>query len=154
MLKIIGQALLFIAPCLLAGGIGAVATQTSVNTWYPTLTKPWFTPPNWLFPVAWTILYVLMGVAAYLVWRERPGVQAALIAFAVQLALNAAWSVVFFGQRSIGGGLVVIGLLLAALIVTTWLFYGHARWAAILMVPYLLWVIYATALNIAIWRMN
>ena len=153
-LKAAATALAFIALCEGVGLIAGLATQSSVETWYPTLTKPFFTPPNWLFAPVWTLLYALMGVAAYLVWRRRPGVQRALVLFGVQLALNAAWSIVFFGERSISGGLVVILLLLAALLATLAAFWHHARWAGGLLVPYVIWVGYATALNAGLWWLN
>ncbi len=141
-----------------AGAIGAVATQSSVATWYKTLEKPAFTPPNWLFGPAWITLYTLMGIAAWLVWRKGgfsdPAVRVALIAYGVQLLINTAWSPVFFGARMPGAGLVVIVALLVAIVVTIYFFAQHSPAAAWLMVPYLLWVCYATALNFEIWRLN
>ena len=148
------QILAFIVLCEGVGLIAGLATQSSVETWYPTLAKPFFTPPDWLFAPVWTVLYALMGIAAHLVWRRRPGVQRALVLFGVQLALNAAWSLVFFGGRSISGGLVVILLLLAALLATLVAFWRRSRWAGALLVPYVVWVGYATALNAGIWWLN
>ena len=139
------------------GVSGAVATVEAVRDWYPTLEKPWFTPPNWLFGPAWTTLYAMMGVAAYLVWRhgwEQGAVKAALVAYGVQLALNALWSPVFFGLRAPGPGLVVIVALWIAIAVTIVWFGRVSTIAAWLMVPYLAWVTYATALNFEIWRLN
>lgn len=156
-LKAAGQALLFVLACEAVGLLAGLATQSSVETWYRTLDKPFFTPPGWLFAPVWMLLYALMGVAAYLVWRlgtERRSVRTALAAFAGQLALNGAWSLVFFGLQSIGGALVVILLLLAMLMFTAWLFGSLSRPAGGLLVPYLLWVAYATALNAGIFVLN
>jgi tryptophan-rich sensory protein len=143
--------------CEAVGVVAAVATQASVQTWYPTLAKPFFTPPDWLFAPVWIVLYAMMGVAAAFVWRlgtgER-GVQVALAVFVAQLVLNAAWSLVFFGARSITGGLVVIAVLWLALAATAWLFFGLRPLAGWLLVPYLAWVSYALALNAALWRLN
>jgi len=142
--------------CELAGIIPSILTAEDVATWYPTLAKPVFTPPSWLFGPVWTTLYLLMGVALYLVWRsDRSRVRrVALAAFGVQLVLNAAWSLVFFGSRAIFGGLVVIVALLAVILATMALFARIDRRAAALLVPYLLWVGFATALNYELWRLN
>lgn len=149
--------LIGIVLCEAVGALAGVATQSSVNTWYPTLAKPGFTPPDWLFAPVWITLYAMMGIAAGVVWTKRGkqrGVRPALVAFGVQLVLNAAWSFVFFGAQSIGGGLVVIVLLLAAIAETIRRMAPLSRWAAMLLVPYLLWVAYATALNGALWWLN
>jgi len=140
-----------------AGLLGAWATATSVREWYPTLAKPWFTPPNWIFGPAWTTLYALMGIAAYLVWTHGSSkgvVKIALATYGLQLLLNAAWSPVFFGLRAPGPGLIVIVLLWFAIVVTIVWFHRVSSVAACLMIPYLLWVTYATALNVEIWRLN
>lgn len=149
--------LAWVAACLLVGGLGGLATSSSVRTWYPTLEKPAWNPPAWLFGPVWTALYVAMGVAAARVharagsWRAaRP----ALDLFAVQLALNGAWSALFFGARSPLAGLVDIVLLLAALLLTLRAFARVDRVAAWLLVPYAGWVAFATALNLALWRLN
>ncbi|PSR00635.1 MAG: TspO protein [Bacteroidetes bacterium QS_9_68_14] len=150
----------FVAGVLLCEGVGVVAavvTQRSVQTWYPALEKPFFTPPDWLFAPVWIVLYAAMGVAAALVWREgseQRAVQVALGIFAAQLLLNGAWSVVFFGMRSLGGGLVVIAALWGTLAATAWLFFPLRAAAGWLLIPYLAWVTYAVALNAAIWGMN
>ena len=149
--------LLAIVICEGVGAVAGFATQSSVNTWYPALTKPFFTPPDWLFAPVWITLYALMGVAAWLVWRQggqRPVVRTALGWFALQLVLNGAWSFAFFGAQSPGGGLAVIALLWAALVVTTQRFFQLHRGAGGLLVPYLAWVTYAAALNAAIWWLN
>jgi len=136
--------------------MAAWATQTSVTTWYPTLTKPGFTPPNWLFAPVWTVLYAFMGIAAALVWRsgEEPPARQALWWFGIQLLLNGGWSFAFFWARSPALGLVVIGLLWAAVVGTTERFFRVRTAAGGLLVPYLLWVTYAAALNGGIWLLN
>lgn len=142
--------------CELAGIVPSLLTADQVATWYPTLAKPAFTPPSWLFGPVWTTLYLLMGVALYLVWRSDRGRarRAALAVFGVQLVLNAAWTMVFFGAQAILGGLVVVLALLAAILATVAAFARVDRRAAALLVPYLLWVGFATALNYEIWRLN
>lgn len=141
----------------LVGAVAAVATQSSVGTWYPTLAKPWFTPPDAVFAPVWITLYAVMGVASWRIWIQggrRARVQMALTAYGVQLVLNGAWSVVFFGLRSISGGLVTILFLLAALGLTIRLFARVDRLSAWLLAPYLAWTAYATALNAALCWMN
>lgn len=152
-----GGLLLAVAICQGVGALAGWVTAGPVETWYPALDKPFFTPPNWLFAPAWITLYTLMGIAAYLVARKgwrRPAVRGALAVFGGQLVLNGAWSFVFFGAQSPGGGLVVIAALLGAIIWTMVRFFPLQRWAGWLLVPYLLWVSYATALNAAIWWLN
>lgn len=143
--------------CEAVGLIAGWATQTSVFTWYPTLTKPTFTPPNWLFGPVWGVLYALMGIAAFLVWErsteDRAG-QVALVLFGIQLVLNGAWPFAFFGARSPALGLVVIVLLWGVLAWTVERFFRVRRVAGWLLVPYLLWVTYALALNLGIWILN
>lgn len=141
----------------LAGILGAFFTRAAIPGWYALLNKPSFTPPNWLFGPAWITLYLLMGIAAYLVWRKglpAPGVRPALAVFLVQLALNALWSPVFFGLRSPLAGAVVIVLLWLAIVITIFLFWQVAKPAALLLIPYILWVSYASVLNISIWLLN
>ena len=140
--------------CLAVGALGGWVTATSVKTWYPLLSKPGFTPPDWLFGPVWTALYVLMGIAAWRVWRADAKARNALAVFVVQLALNLAWSVVFFGLRKIGAAVAVIVLLEAAILTTMAAFWRVDRSAAALLLPYALWVAFATVLNIAVWRLN
>lgn len=150
-------ALGFVLGCEAVGLLAAWATQMSVTTWYPTLAKPWFTPPDWLFAPVWTVLYAVMGVAAFLVWRlgpDRPKVRGALAWFVGQLALNAGWSFAFFGARSPALGLLVIAALWGSLAWTTVRFARLRPLAGGLLVPYLLWVSYAAALNLGIWLLN
>ncbi|MBZ6077698.1 TspO/MBR family protein [Microvirga puerhi] len=149
--------LIAVLPVAAAGVLGTIATTPNIPTWYAGLAKPGFTPPNWLFGPVWTLLYALM---AYALWRilslpsDRPGRRTAIAAFFVQLVLNALWSWAFFGAHSPLAGLVVIAALLIAIIATIHAFWPLDRTAAGLLVPYLAWVIYATALNAAIWRLN
>jgi tryptophan-rich sensory protein len=151
------RALTAIVPVVLAAVLGNLATSPNIPTWYAGLTKPGFTPPNWVFGPVWTILYIMMAAAA---WRVlslssgRPGRTAALAAFFVQLALNAAWSFAFFAAHSPLAGLIVIGALIAAIAWTIRAFWPIDRTAAWLLVPYAAWVAYAAALNFSIWRLN
>jgi tryptophan-rich sensory protein len=146
-----------IVTCLGAGAIGSIFTRSAIPTWYATLEKPSFNPPNWLFAPVWTFLYILMGVAAFLVWRkglENRQVRIALIVFLIQLVLNALWSVVFFGLESPLYGLIVISILWIAILVTVIKFFRISRVASVLMWPYLLWVTFAAVLNSSIWLLN
>jgi tryptophan-rich sensory protein len=143
--------------CQLAGAIGSVFTASSVKSWYPTLIKPSFNPPSWLFGPVWITLYAMMGVALYLVWREKQAgkeVRLAMWIFLTQLAVNAAWSIVFFGLKNIGGALFVIVALWLMIAVSIWLFFPIKKAAAWLLAPYLLWVSFASVLNFALWRLN
>jgi len=143
----------FIGLCFLAAALGGRATASSVGTWYRTLTKPAWNPPGWVFGPVWTLLYAMMAVAAWLVWRQV-GWGGALAVFGVQLALNVVWSFCFFGRRSPLAGLVDIVLLWAAIALTLVWFWRVNRLAGLLFVPYLWWVTFAAALNFSIWRLN
>ena len=146
-----------IVACQCAGLIGSIFTTPAIPTWYETLAKPSFTPPNWLFAPAWVTLYVLMGVAVFLVWRKGLGiknVKAALITFLVQLVLNVLWSAIFFGAKSLVGGAVVIVLLWIAILFTILRFFKISTVAGGLLIPYILWVTFASALNISILALN
>lgn len=143
--------------CELVGASGSVFTVTSLDSWYATVEKPWFNPPNWVFGPVWTLLFALLGVAAWLVWRAGLGdraVQVALAAFAAQYVLNVGWSAAFFGLESPAFGLTVITALWAAIVVTGVAFARVDRRAAALLVPYLAWVTFAALLNYEIWRLN
>jgi tryptophan-rich sensory protein len=145
----------WVALCLAAGAVGAVASVRAAD-FYLQLQRPGWAPPPWLFGPVWTVLYVLMGVAAWLVWRERGWTRArsALSLFVVQLACNAAWTWLFFAWRR--GELALADIvLLAALIVATMAAFARVRTlAAALLVPYLLWVLFATALTASVWQRN
>jgi len=142
--------------CFAAAGLGSVATTPNIPTWYATLAKPSWNPPNWLFGPVWTVLYICMAVAAWLVWRQGGLRQARtpLMLFAVQLALNAAWSWIFFGFHLPGAAFIEILVLLTAIAATTIAFWFRSKAAGILMVPYLGWVAFASVLNFTIWRLN
>jgi benzodiazapine receptor len=146
-----------IVACLAAGAIGSIFTRSAIPTWYATLVKPVFSPPNWLFAPVWTLLYILMGIAAFLVWRkglEKPQVRTALIIFLIQLILNVLWSVVFFGLKSPLYGFIVIALLGVVIIFTVLEFYSISLASSVLLWPYLLWVAFAMVLNESIWLLN
>ncbi len=143
--------------CEAAGIIGSFFTMSQIESWYVTLQMPAFSPPNYVFGPVWTTLYALMGVALFLVWREglnTQHVKKALGVFAVQLVLNSLWSIVFFGLHSPLGALVVIVALLVSIVWSMIEFYKISRAATWLLVPYLLWVSFATYLNAAIWYIN
>jgi len=156
-LKDIFKLLISIVACQCAGLIGSLATVTAIPTWYATLDKPPFTPPNWLFAPAWITLYLLMGISAFIVWRkglDSQPIRVALMVFLAQLILNALWSVVFFGLQSPLYGVVVIIALWIAILFTILNFYKISTAAAIILLPYILWVSFATVLNISIWILN
>jgi benzodiazapine receptor len=143
--------------CELAGIIGSIFTTPSIPGWYEGLSRPSFNPPNWLFAPVWTTLFALMGLAAYLVYEKglkKPEVKRALSVFAFQLLLNMLWSIVFFGAHMILGAVVVIVLLWAMILATILLFHRISRAAAYLLVPYILWVSFASVLNISLYVLN
>ena len=143
--------------CQCAGLVGSIFTMKAIPTWYAALEKPSFTPPNWLFAPAWVTLYILMGVAAFIIWRkgsEQWQVRMALITFLVQLVLNALWSVVFFGFKSPLAGVVVIVILWVAILFTILKFFKLSTVAGVLLLPYILWVSFAAILNISVWMLN
>lgn len=155
--KILGKVGISIAICLAIGFISGMATQSSVDTWYATLNKPFFTPPNWVFAPAWTTLYILMGWAAGLVWSRgthHAWVKTALYHFGLQLLLNGSWSIVFFGLREPFWALLVLIALLVMIVLTIKWFRIANKTAALLMVPYLAWVIFAGALNLGVVLLN
>jgi tryptophan-rich sensory protein len=146
----------FLLGCAGVSLVGAAITATSVGDWYQTIAKPSFNPPDWLFAPIWTTIYILIAVAG---WRAWPQAGTAMVsgAFAVyvaQLALNIGWSFLFFGLQKIGLALIEIVVLLAAIAVNIVLFWRLDRWAGVLLVPYLVWVAFATVLTAAIWRLN
>jgi benzodiazapine receptor len=143
--------------CQLAGLIGSLATVPSIPTWYESLKKPSFNPPNWIFGPVWTGLYTLMGISLFMVWQKRadhPQVKTALFFFFIQLILNALWSVAFFGLRSPLLGLIDIVLLWIAILLTIKSFFGISKTAALLLLPYILWVSFAVLLNFSLWILN
>lgn len=140
-----------------AGGIGTLFTFKAIPDWYAGLKKPPYTPPNGVFGPIWTALYILMGISVFLVWQKglaTSGVALAFILFWVQLVFNALWSVIFFGIRSKGGGvitIIVLWLLILASIITS---FRVSNWAGALLLPYIVWVSIASYLNIGIWVLN
>jgi len=143
--------------CQGAGVLGSVFTTPAISTWYAGLKKPPFNPPDWVFAPVWTTLFLLMGISLYLVWsKETPGKskKAAVAAFAIQLALNSLWSFLFFGLHAPLLGLLDIVVLWSFILLTLLLFYHLSRPAAFLLLPYLLWVSFATALNYALFALN
>lgn len=141
----------------LAGFIGSVFTISSIPTWYVALAKPALNPPSWIFGPVWTLLYFLMGIAAFLVWDkgfERKDVRRALSVFGIQLFLNALWSIVFFGLQNPGWAFVNIVLMWVAIIGTMALFYKISKSAFWLLIPYIAWVSFAAYLNLAIFILN
>ncbi|MDG6256400.1 MAG: tryptophan-rich sensory protein [Methanomicrobiaceae archaeon] len=146
-----------IVVCNMAGILGAIFTQTGPDSWYAQLVKPEINPPSFVFAPVWTTLYVLMGIALYLVWMEgtdRPGVRSAMAIFGVQLVLNFLWSFLFFGLESPLLGLIDIVILWVAIVATIAAFMKVNRTAAFLLIPYLLWVSFATFLNYRILVLN
>jgi tryptophan-rich sensory protein len=146
-----------IAVCQLAGFVGSFFTRISVGTWYAALKKPSFTPPNWVFSPVWITLFVLMGIAAFLVWNKGLSdqrVKTALGIFVVQLILNVLWSAMFFGLRSPLAGLIEIAALWVAILLTILYFFRISNTAGILLIPYILWVSFAAVLNFSIWKLN
>lgn len=153
----IPKVIVSIVICQSAGLIGSVFTSTAISSWYVTLNKPFFTPPNWLFAPVWITLYTLMGVAAFLVWQKGfhdRQVKIAVSIFGVQLILNAFWSVAFFGLHSPLSGLIVIIILWIAILATILKFFTISKTAGLLLIPYILWVSLAAALNGALVILN
>ncbi|MDD1663038.1 MAG: tryptophan-rich sensory protein [Methanomicrobiales archaeon] len=153
----VGIFILAVGICFIAAGIGSLFTFTSVSTWYPTLIKPPFAPPSWVFGPAWTILYLLMGISLFLVLEkdmDRPEVKQGVSLFSIQLCLNVIWSLLFFGLRSPFLALIGILLLWGSIAATLIQFLKISRPAAYLLIPYLLWVTFAMILNAAIFILN
>jgi len=140
--------------CELAGIIGSVFTIQNIPGWYAYLNKPSFNPPNYLFGPVWTTLYLLMGIAVFLVWENKNRTSKAVIVFFVQLALNACWTLIFFGLKSPGWAFVEIVALWIMIVWCIIEFEGISKTAAYLLIPYLLWVSYASVLTFSIWKLN
>lgn len=143
--------------CQLAGVIGSIFTMPAVKTWYESLNRPAWRPPNSVFGPVWITLFVLMGIALFLVWRKglaASGVKTALAIFIVQLALNVLWSLVFFGLKAPGWALAEILVLWASIVLTIVWFYEVVPFSGLLLLPYLAWVSLAAILNYSIWQMN
>ena len=143
--------------CELVGFLGTPFTISAIPTWYAALNKPFFAPPNWLFGPVWTLLYFLMGVSFYLIWKQglkKKKMKTASLFFLAQLGLNFLWSPIFFGLRAPLLGLIVIMALWLLIVLTMKKFYPLSRLAFYLLVPYLLWVSFASLLNAAIVVLN
>ncbi|MBS1193156.1 MAG: tryptophan-rich sensory protein [Methanosaeta sp. NSM2] len=153
----IPKLILCIVACQGAGLLGSIFTNMSVFTWYPTLAKPWFTPPPGVIPAVWTVLFTLMGVSLFLAWRAgltSPEFRGAAYAFAAQFVFNILWSAAFFGLQSPKAGLAVIAMLWILILLTIYRFYPLSREAALLLVPYIAWVSFAAILNYSILQLN
>jgi translocator protein len=144
--------LVFLGAC---GAAAATGAMIQPGQWYKTLDKPPWTPPDWLFPIAWTTLYIAMSVAAWRVaYSGAEIVPLALALWAWQIALNTLWTPVFFGLRNLFGGMIVLALLWVAVLSTTLVFLSVDTIAGVLMAPYVVWASYAGALNVSVWRRN
>ena len=157
MRKVLPKILIAVAVCLCIGFFSSFATQSSIDTWYATLNKPFFNPPNWIFAPVWTILYILMGISAGIVWSKgfyHKWVQTAMYHFIFQLLFNGLWSLVFFGFKSPGLALLVIITLIVLLILTIKWFKIVSKTASYLLYPYLIWLLFAGILNFSIWQLN
>lgn len=143
--------------CEGAGIIGSLFTFSQIPNWYAGLIKPIWNPPGYIFGPVWTILYGLMGIAVYRVWRlgmKKENVKVAVYLFATQLVFNSLWSIIFFGMHNIGAALVEILMLLGLITATTYCFYKLDKLSAYLMMPYIMWVSFATYLTYTIWMLN
>ena len=150
-MKSIIKLIISIIVCELAGIIGSFFTTPAVRTWYPTLSKPSFNPPSWLFAPVWTTLFLLMGIAMFLVWKKD---KRGLSIFFVQLFFNMLWSIMFFGLKSPLLGFMVIIILWVLILITIIKFFKISKPAGWLLIPYILWVSFATILNLAILIIN
>lgn len=156
MIRKVGSLIIFLALCLIVSSLGGWITQTSVNDWYQNLAKPPLSPPDWVFAPTWITLYVIMAVSAWRIWLRSAGSirQLAILVFAIKLALNLAWSFIFFGAKSPGFAAIEIVALWMAIFATLLTFWRIDRAAGWLMCPYLLWVSFAIYLNVSIFFMN
>lgn len=156
-IKNITKLIISVGICELAGVIGSIFTVPAISGWYRGLTKPQLAPPNWIFAPVWTILYLLMGVSLYLVWKngfENKRVRFAMGVFAGQLMLNILWSYIFFGLNSPGAALIEIVMLWLMILACIFVFKKISKPAAWILVPYIVWVTFAMYLNFSIWILN
>lgn len=143
--------------CEFIGILGSFVTYPSISTWYATLSKPFFSPPNWVFGPVWTTLYAMMGISLFLVWEKglkKRKIREALILFFIQLGLNFLWSFVFFGLQSLIISVVVIVLLWISIVLTIYRFWTISKLSSYLLIPYILWVSFASLLNVSIFLLN
>lgn len=149
------KAVISIVICLAVGGISGYITADAIPGWYVTINKPSFNPPNWIFGPVWTTLYILMGVAFYLIWKStHPQKNKAMLLFGIQLLLNFFWSIIFFNFHALGFALAEIILLWIFILLSILSFYPISKVASYLLIPYLLWVSFASVLNFSIWQLN
>lgn len=156
-IKSVFKFIVAIVICQLTGVIGSLFTTPFISTWYETIQKPAFTPPNWLFGPVWISLFTLMGISLYLIWNKRlenKKVKLSLLVFFVQLALNSLWSILFFGLQSPFYAFIEIIILWIAIAVTIFKFYKISRTAGLLLLPYIIWVCIALTLNYYVWILN
>lgn len=146
----------FILICFCAAALGGFITRGSVKTWYKTIRKPSWNPPDWVFAPVWSTLYLMMAISGWRIWEKAASVDVryAISLFSIQLLLNIGWSAVFFGMRSIAGALVEIVFLWIAIVLTMTTFLNIDMLAGLLFLPYLLWSSFAAFLNFTIWRLN
>ena len=140
-----------------AGGVGTLFTFKAIPTWYQGLKKPPYTPPNWVFGPVWTTLYILMGISVFLIWQKGLTTNGAVLPFTlfwIQLAINALWSIIFFGMKSKGGGVITIIMLWLLILATIITSFRVSGWAGALLIPYIVWVTVASYLNIGVWLLN
>jgi len=155
--RVIFKLIVSLISCQLAGFVGSLFTTPSIPTWYASLAKPSFTPPNWVFSPVWISLFVLMGISLFLLWEKTlhfPGVKTAIFWFAVQLGLNMLWSILFFGLKSPFLALIEIIVLWIAIFLTILKSLRVSKLAGVLLIPYLIWVSFAAGLNYSIWTLN
>jgi len=161
--KYILALIFFLFITFLAAFLGNFFTVSSIPTWYASLNKPSFSPPNWLFGPAWTVLYVLMAVSAFLIWssyakatdgQAKKEIKTALTFYFIQLVFNALWSVIFFGLKNPAWAFFEILILWILILIITLKFYKIRKVAGFLFIPYILWVSFATILNFAVWQLN
>jgi len=149
------KAILSITICLAVGGISGYITADAIPDWYVNINKPSFNPPNWLFGPVWTTLYIMMGIAFFLIWKSHsPLKHKAMLIFSVQLILNFFWSILFFNFHLLGIALIEILCMWLFILLSIISFYPVSKVAAYLLIPYLLWVSFASVLNFAIWQLN
>ena len=157
-IKLVGA----IALCQTACIIGLFFTVSAIPTWYAQLEKPVFTPPNWIFGPVWIVLYTLMGISLFLIWKKRQYMQktedativTSLFLFYVHLVINAYWSIVFFGMKDIVSALLIIVILAEMILLLIVKFFRIDRIAGLLLIPYYFWALYASFLNFSIWQLN
>ena len=141
----------------IAGGIGSFFTMPNIPTWYATLNRPSLSPPNWIFGPVWTILYIIIGISLFLVWRnglDKKGAKIALVIFLVQLVLNSLWSILFFGLQNPLFAFIEIIFLWIFILLMIISFYRISKVAGLILIPYILWVSFAGYLNFMIWILN